>query len=109
MLSHSIKNLIKRSIKAHSQEDLYNRVSHTSWKNAILNLCNGLRRRAVAKFRLAIEHDCLRNHLYRLLFVPSSIWTLFSSGEVMDSSNLLHCPALHTTFLTKRYWEARDM
>ncbi|GFW03167.1 RNase H domain-containing protein [Trichonephila clavipes] len=28
---HSIKNLIKRSIKAHAQEDFYYRVSHKSW------------------------------------------------------------------------------
>ncbi|GFX36128.1 hypothetical protein TNCV_4216501 [Trichonephila clavipes] len=42
---YSIKNLIKRSIKARTQEDLYNRVSHKFWRNAILNLRNSPRRR----------------------------------------------------------------
>ncbi|GFT60040.1 hypothetical protein TNCV_2687191 [Trichonephila clavipes] len=54
---YSIKNLVKRSIKGHAGEDLYNRVSHKSWWNAILKLDNGSRRRAVAEFRLATGHD----------------------------------------------------
>ncbi|GFW30509.1 uncharacterized protein TNCV_454471 [Trichonephila clavipes] len=37
---YSIRNLIKRFIKARAQEDLYNRASLKSWRNAILNLHN---------------------------------------------------------------------
>ncbi|GFT94612.1 hypothetical protein TNCV_1990471 [Trichonephila clavipes] len=70
---------------------------------------NGPRRRAVAKFHLATGHDCLRNYLYKIKVVPSSICTLCRSGEVMDSVHLVHCPALHKTFLVEHYWETRDM
>ncbi|GFW32166.1 hypothetical protein TNCV_2601921 [Trichonephila clavipes] len=70
MSFYSIKNLIKRSIKARSQEDLYNRVSHKSWRNAILNLRNGPRRRVVTEFRPASGHDCLLNHQYRFKVFP---------------------------------------
>ncbi|GFS61067.1 hypothetical protein TNCV_4955841 [Trichonephila clavipes] len=55
------------------QGDLYNRVSYKSWKNAILTLRNGIRRRAVAEFHLSTGHDCLRNYLRRLRVVPSSV------------------------------------
>ncbi|GFT16331.1 hypothetical protein TNCV_2488831 [Trichonephila clavipes] len=58
MSFYSINNLIKRSIEARAQEDLYNLCSHKSWKNAILNLRNVSRRRLVAKFRIATGHDC---------------------------------------------------
>ncbi|GFT52906.1 hypothetical protein TNCV_1460141 [Trichonephila clavipes] len=65
-----IKNLTKRSIECRDQEDLYNRVSRKSWRNALLNLSNGPRRSAVAEFHLATGHDCLRNHLkYSKLFL----------------------------------------
>ncbi|GFY76311.1 hypothetical protein TNIN_86981 [Trichonephila inaurata madagascariensis] len=63
---HSIKNLIKRSIKARALKDICNRVSHKSWWNTILNLRNGPRRRAVTEFLLATGHDCLRSHLYKI-------------------------------------------
>ncbi|GFS41424.1 hypothetical protein TNIN_459261 [Trichonephila inaurata madagascariensis] len=106
---HSTKNLIKRLIKACAQEDLYNPISHKSWWNAVLYLCNGPRRRAVTESRLATGQDCLRNHLYRIKVVPSPICTLYSSGEIMSSAHLVHCPALHKTFFAERYWEARDM
>ncbi|GFX86728.1 RNase H domain-containing protein [Trichonephila clavipes] len=72
---HLIKNMIKRSIKARAQEDLYNRVSHKSWWNAILNLRKCPRRRAVAEFRLDTGHDCLRNHLYKIKVAPFPIST----------------------------------
>ncbi|GFY18122.1 hypothetical protein TNCV_2045311 [Trichonephila clavipes] len=86
------------------KEDLYNRVSYKSWRNAILNLCNGPRHRVIAEFGLATRDDCLGNHLYRLKVVPSRC-----SKEVMDSAHLLHCPALLKMFLAECYWEARDM
>ncbi|GFS56288.1 hypothetical protein TNCV_2769511 [Trichonephila clavipes] len=54
---YSCKNLIKKSIKAHSQEDLYNRVSFQSWKNSILNLRNVSRHRVFAEFRLVTGQD----------------------------------------------------
>ncbi|GFW87519.1 hypothetical protein TNCV_1301641 [Trichonephila clavipes] len=77
------------SIKARAQEDFYNHVSHKSWRNAILNLRNDPRRRVVAEFRLSTGHDCQRNHLYSIIkVVLSPICTLFSSGEVMDSTHL---------------------
>ncbi|GFY48431.1 hypothetical protein TNIN_308311 [Trichonephila inaurata madagascariensis] len=34
------------------------------------------------------------DHLCRLKIVPSPVCTLCSSGEVMGSTHLLHCPAL---------------
>ncbi|GFU67255.1 hypothetical protein TNCV_4130091 [Trichonephila clavipes] len=108
MSFYSIKNLIERSITVRAEEDLYNRVFHKSKRNAILNLCNGARRRAVAEFHLATGHDCLQNHLYRVKVVPAPIYTLCSSGKIMDSAHFLHCPALHKTFLNERYWETRD-
>ncbi|GFU91724.1 hypothetical protein TNCV_4170101 [Trichonephila clavipes] len=92
-----------------TQDDLFNRVSHKSWWNAILNLRNVPRRRAVTELHLATGHDCLRNHLYKIRAVPSSICILCSSGEVMDSVHLVHCPALHKTFLNEHYWETRDI
>ncbi|GFT52438.1 hypothetical protein TNCV_502641 [Trichonephila clavipes] len=60
MSFYSIK-IIERSIKVRAQGDLYNRVTHKSWRNAILNLRNDPRSRAVAEFCLATGHDCLRN------------------------------------------------
>ncbi|GFU67262.1 hypothetical protein TNCV_3482051 [Trichonephila clavipes] len=75
---------------------------------SLSNLCNGARRRAVAEFHLATGHDCLQNHLYRVKVVPAPIYTLCSSGKIMDSAHFLHCPALHKTFLNERYWETRD-
>ncbi|GFW72350.1 uncharacterized protein TNCV_703871 [Trichonephila clavipes] len=95
-------------VPARAQKD-YKRVSHKSWRKAILNLGNGPRRRTVAGFHLATGHDCLRNHLYRIKVVLSLICILCSSGEVMDSAHLLHCLTLHKTFLAERYWETRDM
>ncbi|GFV97126.1 hypothetical protein TNCV_3527111 [Trichonephila clavipes] len=58
---------VRVRIPTRAQEDLYNRVFRKSWKNAILNLRNGPKRRAVAEFHLTIGHNCLQNHLYRLL------------------------------------------
>ncbi|GFV85835.1 hypothetical protein TNCV_2004551 [Trichonephila clavipes] len=49
MSFYSIKNPIKRSIKARVQKEIYNRVPHMSWWNAVLNLRNGSRRRAVVE------------------------------------------------------------
>ncbi|GFW35003.1 transposable element Tc1 transposase [Trichonephila clavipes] len=69
MSFHSIKNIIKRPIKVRGQEDLYNRVFHKSWKNAILNLSNVSRRRAVVEFRLASAHDCLQ-----IIFIDSKMF-----------------------------------
>ncbi|XP_035216427.1 uncharacterized protein LOC118189855 [Stegodyphus dumicola] len=103
---HTVRDLIKRSFKVRAKED---HVSHKSWKNAVPNLCNGPRLRAVAEFRLATGHDCLQYHLHRFKIVPSPICPLRSSREVMDAAHLPHCPALRKTFLAERYWEARDM
>ncbi|GFY47915.1 hypothetical protein TNIN_232041 [Trichonephila inaurata madagascariensis] len=56
---YSIKNLTKRSTECRDQEDIKNCVSHKSWRNVILNLSIGPRRRAIVKFRLATGRDCL--------------------------------------------------
>ncbi|GFU22306.1 uncharacterized protein TNCV_4856401 [Trichonephila clavipes] len=40
-----------------------------SWKNAILKLRYGPRRRVVAEFHLDSGNECLRNHLYRIKVV----------------------------------------
>ncbi|GFT38073.1 hypothetical protein TNCV_4103111 [Trichonephila clavipes] len=104
MSFYFIKNLIKRSLEARAQKDLYNRVFQKSWRNAILNWRNGPWRRVVAEFRLATGHDCLRNRPYRRLkVVPFSIYTMFSNRVLMSSTHLLHCPALYKTFLAERY------
>ncbi|GFS36804.1 hypothetical protein TNIN_2651 [Trichonephila inaurata madagascariensis] len=75
-------------VKVRAQEDLCNRVSHKSWWNAILNLHNGPRHRAVAEFRLATGYYFLRNYPYRIKVFPSPIYTLYSSGEVIGSPHL---------------------
>ncbi|GFX90970.1 transposable element Tcb2 transposase [Trichonephila clavipes] len=78
--------LATKSIKAPSQEDLYNRASLKIWSHAILNLLNGPRHRAVAEFCPATGHDCLGNHLYKLkTFLPQN--ALLCS---MDFAHLLH-------------------
>ncbi|GFY56962.1 hypothetical protein TNIN_326971 [Trichonephila inaurata madagascariensis] len=57
---HSIKNLIKRSIKARAKEDLYNRVSHNFIQECYPEFAIWPRRRVVAEFHLANRHDCLQ-------------------------------------------------
>ncbi|GFY39440.1 hypothetical protein TNIN_33521 [Trichonephila inaurata madagascariensis] len=54
------------------EEDLYNRVSHKSLKNAILNLRNVPRSRVVAEFRLASGHmtACENICIDSRLFLP---------------------------------------
>ena len=102
------KSLVKTAIRAQAQKDLSNRTSTKSWGNAIPKLRNGPRQRAVAEFRLATGHDCLRKHLFRINVVDSPICPLCSLGEEMDSAHLLRCPALRKSSLSERYWEARD-
>ncbi|GFU27237.1 hypothetical protein TNCV_1694051 [Trichonephila clavipes] len=53
-------------IKVRAQEGLYKRIFHKSWRNAILNLRNGSRSRAVAEFHLVTRHDSQQNRLYTL-------------------------------------------
>ncbi|GFV55440.1 hypothetical protein TNCV_11851 [Trichonephila clavipes] len=65
--------------------------------------------REVPEFHLATRRDYLRNHQYVNKVVTSPLGTLWSSGEVMDSTHLVHCSALHKTFLAERYWLARDI
>ncbi|GFV86964.1 RNase H domain-containing protein [Trichonephila clavipes] len=109
MFFHAIKNLIKRSIKACAQEDLYNDVSNKPRKNTILNLHNGTSRRAVTEFCQVTRHDYLQNHLHGLKDIPFPLRTLCSSEKIMESIHLLHCPTLGKMFLAECYWEARDM
>ncbi|GFY66306.1 hypothetical protein TNIN_376521 [Trichonephila inaurata madagascariensis] len=94
MSFYPIKNLIKRSVKARAQED-YNRVSHKSWRNAILNLRNGPRRTEVAEFRLATGHDGLRNHLYRnqSFSFPDMPSVQLWRGHGLPTSSTLSCSA----------------
>ncbi|XP_071043832.1 uncharacterized protein [Parasteatoda tepidariorum] len=105
----SIKQLIKRIFKTCDHEELIDRTSTKYWRPTILNFRNGSRRTAVAEFRLATGHDCLRKHLSRFGTVPSAVCTLCSSGEDMDSTHLLRCSAICRNSITERYWEARDM
>nr|XP_021003119.2 uncharacterized protein LOC110283005 [Parasteatoda tepidariorum] len=103
------KQLMKRTFKTCAHEEFIDRTSTKSWRDIILNLRNGPRRRAVAEFRLTTGHDCLRKHLSRFGIVPSLVCTLCSSGEDMDSMRLLPSSALCGNSITERYWEARDM
>ncbi|GFS45412.1 hypothetical protein TNIN_67641 [Trichonephila inaurata madagascariensis] len=91
---YSIKKLIKRSIKACAQEDVYNRVSHKSWRKAILNLRNGPKPRVVTKFRLATGHDCLRIHLYRISYCfPDMHSVQLWRGHGLRTSSTPFCSA----------------
>ncbi|GFV80222.1 hypothetical protein TNCV_1477841 [Trichonephila clavipes] len=72
------KTIVLQWVPAHcgvpacAQEDFYNCDVYRFSKNVIVNLRNGPWCRAIAEFRLAIGHDCLRNHMYRFKFVPSA-------------------------------------
>ncbi|XP_035232368.1 uncharacterized protein LOC118204154 [Stegodyphus dumicola] len=68
---HTVRDLIKRSIKVRAQKDLYHRVSHKSWKNAIPNLYNGPRRRAVLNSTLPPDMIA-----YNIIFINSKLFLL---------------------------------
>ncbi|GFW92745.1 uncharacterized protein TNCV_1735381 [Trichonephila clavipes] len=78
------------TIKARAQKDLYNRVSHKSTKNAIPNMSNGPKRRAIAQFYLGTGHDCQRNRLYRLKIVLFQMYALCAALERSWTPHIPH-------------------
>ncbi|GFV26128.1 hypothetical protein TNCV_4887591 [Trichonephila clavipes] len=52
------------------------------------------RKAAAAHFRLLTGHDCLRSHLYRIVFTDSPDCTLCDSDRPMTAEHLVVCPAL---------------
>jgi len=80
-------------LKLHRHE-LETRLSHKPWKQAIAKIPDWPRRKAVAKFRLCIRHDCLGTHLHHTGIRPDPYCILCSLHEPIDRNHLGQCTAL---------------
>ncbi|GFU63344.1 hypothetical protein TNCV_247141 [Trichonephila clavipes] len=65
------------------------RNSNNIWRNNFKDLPMLPRRKAVAAFRLATEHDCLLKHLHRIHVAQAPFCTLCDIWEDMDANTLL--------------------
>jgi len=99
-----IKNLIKQNWKAL----LTSRVTARIWKSSFdRGIFYKHREKAVSEFRIAVGHDCLAAHLYRIDIFTSPNCPLCEKNVVMDRNHLLGCPALRGDSEVTRYWSAR--
>ncbi|GFY69755.1 hypothetical protein TNIN_256641 [Trichonephila inaurata madagascariensis] len=62
------------------------------------------REQAVTEFTLAVVHDCLADHLYRISIFESPNCPLCKNDKVMNTNHVLGCSALHGDSLVERYW-----
>ena len=72
-----------------------------------LHLSDWPRRKAVAEFRLCVEHDCLGTHFHRTGIRPEPYCMLCSLHETTDRNRLGQCTALSSGTECERHWEAR--
>ena len=96
--------LVFQSVYRH---ELETRLSHNPWEQETAKIPDWPRRKAVAEFRLCVEHDCLGTRLHRIAIRPDPYCTLCSLREPMDRNHLGQCTALFTGTGCERYWEAK--
>jgi len=104
---HSIELHLKQAFRSVYRHELETRLTHKPWTQEISKVTEWPRRRAVADFRLCVEHDCLGAHLHRIGIRPDPYCTLCSLHEPMDSNHLGQCTAFTNKTECERYWEAR--
>ena len=106
---HRVATIIHSKIKSEHDLILQEKIKDSIWKDKINSeIPDWPRKEAVAKFRIATGHDCLATHLHRLGILNSPLCLLCRTNINMDASHLQHCPALTSTTLHQRYWEARE-
>ena len=101
---HSSKLFIKNLMRQNWKTLLTSCVNAKSWKSSLdRGISDKPRKKAVAEFRLAVGHDCLAAHLYRIGIFTSPNCPLSENNVIMDRNHLLACPALRGDSEVTRY------